>query len=119
VSLDVVLNCLLFAQDGDPQGLSFLKSPLVPFLIIGLMFYLLLIRPEQRKRAKTSDMLGNLKKNDHVLTIGGIHGVVVNVPAESDEITIRVDENNNTRLHVLRSAISKVVTDENDSKESD
>jgi preprotein translocase subunit YajC len=99
----------------------FLSGPWVPFLIIGLMFYLLLIRPEQRKRAQMSQMLGGLKKNDHVVTVGGIHGVVVNAAKDSEEVTIRVDENNNTRLRVLRSAISRVVREEGDveNQESD
>ena len=101
---------ILLAQDvGEGAPLPwYLNGPWIPFLLIGVMFYLLMIRPEQRKRAQMADMLGGLKKNDRVVTIGGIHGIVVNASAESDEVTIRVDENNNTRLRVLRSAISRV-----------
>jgi preprotein translocase subunit YajC len=49
-------------------------------------------------------MLENLKKNDRVITVGGIYGVVVNVAKGSEDITIRVDDGNNTRLRVVRSA---------------
>jgi preprotein translocase subunit YajC len=54
-------------------------------------------------------MQESLKKNDRVVTIGGILGVVVNTQAGSDKVTIRIDESNGTRMEVLRSAISRVV----------
>ncbi len=80
-------------------------------------FYLLLIRPERQKRAEVTKMLNNLKKNDRVVTAGGIIGVVVNVTPNSEEVTIRVDEGTNTRLRVLRSAISRVQSvEESDDK---
>lgn len=89
----------------------------VPFVIIGLMFYLLLIRPERKKRAEMTKMLNNLKKNDRIITMGGILGVVVNVTPSSEEVTIRVDDSNNTRIRILRSAISRVQSDgESDDK---
>ena len=87
-----------------------------PFIVIGVLFYLLMIRPERRKRAAMSTMLDHLKKNDRIVTIGGIYGVVVNVQQGSDDVTIRVDEGSNTRLRVLRSAISRIVTDEDAEK---
>jgi preprotein translocase subunit YajC len=54
-------------------------------------------------------MLKNLKKNDRVVTAGGILGLVVNAAKDSDEVVVRVDENNNTRIHVLRSSIVRVL----------
>lgn len=90
----------------------------IPFVVIGLMFYLLLIRPERQKRAEVTKMLNNLKKNDRVVTVGGIIGVVVNVTPNSEEVTIRVDESTNTRLRVLRSAISRVQSAEESADKS-
>lgn len=87
-------------------------SMLMPMLLIGMLFYFLMMRPEKRKRDEVAAMQKNLKKNDRVVTIGGIVGVVVNTQPNSDEVTIRVDENNNTRIHVLRSSISRVLNDE-------
>ena len=54
-------------------------------------------------------MLDNLKKNDRVVTAGGIFGTVVAV--QPDAVVLRVDENANTRIRVQRSSISRVVTD--------
>ena len=109
----------LLAQNKDGGG-GFLGGPfdpLVLMLVIGTLFYLLLIRPERRKRQDTDRMLENLKKNDRVVTVGGIYGVVVNVAKGSEDVTIRVDDGNNTRLRVLRTAVSRVIgTEDGDEK---
>ena len=100
---------LLWAQaEGGGQG-----SPLgmLPVLVlIGVMFYFLLLRPQRQRDAAHKALLQNLKKNDRVVTIGGIYGVVVNVQREQDEVTIKVDENTNTKLRVTFSSIARVVS---------
>ena len=53
-------------------------------------------------------MLENLKKNDRVVTIGGIFGVVVNVQKGSEDVTVRVDESRDTKLRVLQRHCSSV-----------
>jgi preprotein translocase subunit YajC len=106
--LDPTTWIIFAAQEGQGSLLTFLW----PFLIIGLLFYFLMIRPEKRKRAEVARMQDELKKNDRIVTIGGIMGVVVNTHKETNEVTIRVDDNNNTRIRILRSAISRVLTDE-------
>ena len=104
---------LLAQEEGGAQPApSLMDLPWPAFAIIGVMFYFLLIRPERKKRKDLTNLLDSLKKNDRIVTIGGIHGVVVNVVSESDEVTIRVDEGTNTKLRVSRSAISRVVGDE-------
>lgn len=92
---------ILLAQDGSP-GL-----PLWPLLVIlGLVFYMMILGPDRRKRQQHTLMMENLKKNDQVVTIGGIKGTVTNV--KDDEVTIRIDESNNTRIRVLKSSISRI-----------
>jgi len=82
-------------------------------LIFGV-FYFLLIRPQRRKekqrQQEREEMLKRLARNDHVVTIGGIHGVVASVT--EDEVVIKVDEKSDTRLRMARDAISKVVTED-------
>lgn len=106
-----VTSALLLAQDAPAGPFGGLGGLLPPMIMIGLLFYFLIARPERKRKAEMADMLGNLKKNDRVITIGGIFGVVVNASQESNEVTVRVDDGNNTRLRVLRSAISRVVTE--------
>ncbi len=101
----------LLAQDG---GGGNLLTMLLPFLAIGVLFYLLLIRPQRMEQQKRQALLDAIKKNDRVVTIGGIYGVVANVQRESDEVTLRVDESSNTRIRVTVGAIARVIRDEPD-----
>ena len=55
---------------------------------------------------------GAVKKNDRVVTVGGIYGVVTNVHREADEVTLKVDEATNTKLRVTLSSIGRVLGDE-------
>ena len=64
-------------------------------------------------------MLEALQKNDRVVTIGGIYGVVVNAAKGTEDVMIRVDESSNTKLRVLRSAISRVVRAEDGDEKKD
>ncbi len=101
--------CLLAQEGGGAGGINSLL-PLAPWILIGVLFYMMLVRPERRKRAELDTMLKNLKKNDRVVTIGGIFGTIVQASADSDEVMLKVDENTNTRLRILRSSISRVLT---------
>lgn len=78
---------------------------LFPFAIMFLIFYILVFRPQAQTRKTHEQMLKNLKKNDEVVTAGGIFGTVVNVKPQS--VMLRVDDN--VRLEVEKSAITKVV----------
>jgi preprotein translocase subunit YajC len=97
------------AAPGGPAGPAESLWLMTPFLLIGVLFYFLLVVPERRKARDLDQMLKNLKKNDRVVTAGGILGLVVNAAKDSDEVVVRVDENNNTRIHVLRSSIVRVL----------
>ncbi len=80
---------------------------MLPLVIIGALFYLMLIRPERKKRAEMQKVLDELKENDRVVTIGGIIGTIVGFGKTKDEVILRVDEKTNTRIRVLRTAISR------------
>jgi preprotein translocase subunit YajC len=112
-------SSVLLAQNGAPDqpGMPSLLGPLLPFIMIAVLFYFLMIRPERRKRQDLAVMLQNLKKNDRVVTIGGIYGTVVTAQKDSDEITLKVDENSNTKLRMQRNAIARVLTGEGSSME--
>ncbi|HRX79640.1 MAG TPA: preprotein translocase subunit YajC [Pirellulaceae bacterium] len=106
------LSILLLAQDDTATSPFGPIGSLLPFVMIAVLFYFMLIRPERKKRAETTSMLENMKKNDRVVTIGGIHGVVVNVQKDSEDVTLRIDDSTNTKMRVLRSAISRIVKDD-------
>jgi preprotein translocase subunit YajC len=107
-------TAVLFAQDaekpaGDPMALL---QNLMPFIAIFVLFYFLLIRPQRREQARRREMLESIKKNDRVITAGGIYGVVTNVQRDDDEVTVKVDEATNTKLRLTLSSIVRVIGDE-------
>jgi preprotein translocase subunit YajC len=83
--------------------------PLIFMLLI--VFYLMVLRPQKNEQKKRLELLNNLKKNDRVVTIGGIYGVVMNAKREADEVVIKVDESNDTKIRVTYNAIARVITD--------
>lgn len=113
-----LINAAFFAQENaKPQnGDAGTLPPWLPLLAIGILFYFLMIRPQSREKAKRQELLNALKKNDKIVTIGGILGTIASVSPDSDEVTIKVDEN--TRLRILRSSIQRVVTTESESDKS-
>lgn len=113
---DTVRTALFVAaQEG---GNTMLWSILTIWLPIGFLFWWLLIQPQQQERKHRQSMLAGLKKNDRVVTAGGIYGVVTNVNREDDEITIRVDEAANVKLRMTVASIVRVVGDESSSDSS-
>ena len=76
------------------------------FLVsIFAIWYVLLIRPQQKKQKEHQLMIENLKKNEAVVTTGGIHGVVVNVKEKT--FVLRVDDN--SKIEVDKLAIGYVI----------
>ena len=92
------------AQTPQMQGQE-APSPLVslmPIILIFGIFYFLLIRPQQKKQKELQKMLGELKKNDEVITTGGVHGTIVNV--KENTFMVRVDDN--VKLEISKSAVA-------------
>jgi preprotein translocase subunit YajC len=101
---------ILFAQNGGapPPG-GGLYQLLFMGLMIAAMFYFMLFRPNQKREQDRRSMLATLKKNDHVVTIGGIKGVVANVKADEDEVVLKIDEATGAKIRVVLSSIARVI----------
>lgn len=99
---------LFLADEGGPPS----WMTLVPIAVIFIMMMFFLQQPQKRERLKREAMLKNLKKNDRVITVGGVYGVVTNVQQDTNEITIRVDETNNTRLRITFASVATVLGDD-------
>ena len=80
------------------------QLPIIPYLLIFLIFYFLVIQPQRKKQKEMKDLIANLKKNDQVVTNSGIHGTVVMVKDKT--IVLRVDEN--VRIEFDKEAIASV-----------
>ncbi len=77
---------------------------LLPLVFIFVIFYFLLIRPQKAKQKEHQKMLQALKKNDEVVTAGGIYGTVVNV--KDTTVILRVDDN--VKIEIQKEFISVV-----------
>ncbi len=80
-------------------------NPLVqlfPLILIFIIFYFLVIRPQKQKEKEHQKMLSALNKNDEVVTFGGIHGTIVNVKDKT--LILRIDEN--VKIEIEKSSIS-------------
>jgi preprotein translocase subunit YajC len=93
--------CLLLAEEELPPGAAFMQF--VPIIVVGVLGYLLFMRPMATERKKQQETLSALKKNDRIITIGGIIGTVADPSADGDLITIKVDDG--TRMKFRKSAI--------------
>lgn len=90
------------------SGLEGMKS-FIPLILMFVIFYFLLIRPQQKKQKEHKALLGNLKRGDSVVTTGGILGKITNVADKF--ITIEVAEK--VRIKIARGQIMSVLTEEN------
>ena len=96
---------ILFAstQPGATGGSGGMLS-LLPFVLIMLILYFLMIRPQAKRQKEKRVMLEKIKKGDRVVTIGGVHGTVVGLKNQDKLVVIKVDKN--TNLTVVKSAIA-------------
>lgn len=85
---------------------NFLTS-LLPLILIFAIFYFLLIRPQQKRQKERNAMLQALKKGDKVVTIGGIHGTILDITEE--KVTLKVSDT--TKIVFERNAVNAVKND--------
>jgi len=112
--MGMLLGWLVFAQEtqtseGAPTGApaGALLQWVVPLGLLFVVMYFLMLRPQRKKDQERREMLSSIKRNDHVVTIGGIRGVITSV--KEDELVLRVDDAKDIRLRFSRSAISRVL----------
>ena len=88
----------------NPQGQF---TQLIFIVLLFAVMYFILFRGPKKRQQQQDQLVKALKKNDRVQTIGGIMGTVLDVT--DTEITLKIDESNNTKIKVLPSAINKVI----------
>lgn len=96
------------AQQDPPGWFQFL-----PFIMMAFLFYFLLLRPQQREQARRRELLSQIKKNDRVVTTGGIIGTITDLSSDNRFVTLKVDDS--TRIRFLRSAIQGPVDEKSES----
>lgn len=98
---------------GEPNSILALLTSMLPMLLIFVVFYFMLIRPQRKKDKKIKEMLDSIKVGDRICTIGGIYGTVSGI--RDDTVNLIVG-NENTPMVIARWAIRSVkeITVENE-----
>jgi|SRR3990167_5832686 len=109
------MNFLFLLQTATKQG-----NPMMQFLpLLIIMFaimYFLIIRPQKQKEKKRLEMISNVRKQDKIVTVGGVHGVVVSV--KEKEVIVRVDDAKDVKLRIDKSAITSVTVSKGEQEDN-
>ncbi len=100
------------AKESDPGLFGGLSFFLPAMLLIMVLYMMLMGKSKSKNDRKASDLLANLKKNDRVVTAGGIMGTIVNFRQDVDHLTLRIDDASGTKMQVLKHAIVRVIEEE-------
>ena len=115
ISMISTLSEFLVVQSAPPaDGVGALFNMLIPFVLIFVIFYFLVVMPQKKQQKKLQEMLGSLQKGDRVITTSGIFGRVTEVRADSFKIEIAPK----VVVSVQKSAVISRVAEENDSGET-
>ncbi len=97
-------NLLIFLQQPGGEGPLGMLMSFLPFILIIVVFYFLILRPQQKRQKERQNLLNSLKKGDKVITAGGIHGTVEAIT--DTMVTVRIADNVNVNLE--RSSIATI-----------
>ena len=99
-------------RGGNPQpGPLELMIQYLPMVLIVVVAWVLLYKPERERMRQQKELLLSLKKNDRVVTSSGIYGTVANVEREADRVLLKVDDSGNVKITVTLASIAKVLAD--------
>lgn len=77
----------------------------LPFILIFLIIYFLMIRPQSKKQKELQRMIASLKKGDKVVTVGGIYGTIAGVKEKEGTFILKVDDN--VKIEISKSAVAR------------
>ncbi len=104
------MNMIIWLAFAAPQGTeqdprAGLIQTVMMFVVLGVMFYFLLIRPQSKQRREHDNLLKNIKSGDRVLTTGGILGIITNVKEKT--FTVKIADN--VKVEITKSAVASVI----------
>lgn len=99
------LTALQAGQPARPQGGVGMIGALLPFLLVFVIFYVLIIMPQRKRQKKHMAMVEQLKPGDRIITSGGIHGTVMGVQPDRIELKIAA----NVKIDITKSAVAVIL----------
>ena len=106
---------LILAQASSPQGSGNLFASLLPLILIVVVMYLLLIRPQTKRQREHRRLLAALKPGDEIVTAGGLHGSIAGIREKQHTLLVRIAEN--VKVEVDLVSVTRVKTIEERTKE--
>ncbi len=91
------------AAGAPPQGSMF--GALIPFVLVFVIFYVLIILPQRKKQKKHQEQIGALKPGDRIITTAGIYGTVMAVQADRIEVKIAA----NVKVDITKGAVGVIL----------
>jgi preprotein translocase subunit YajC len=101
----ILMSMVQAAPAGESSGTAQLLMGILPWLLIFVIFYILMIRPQQRRVKEHQAAIAAVKKGDEVVTGGGIRGKVTKVSEDEAEVEIA----QGVKIRVVKSTISQVI----------
>ena len=97
---------LILAAETEVSPMASLLTMVVPFAILGVFFYFMIIKPQKKEQKRTAAMLSSLEVGDSVLTNSGFSGNVIDIA--DDTVIVEFGNNKNCRIPMQKSAIAQV-----------
>ncbi len=107
------MNFLIAAAQGQGNPM---KTMLPLMIIMFAVMYFLIIRPQKQKEKKRLEMISNVRKQDRVVTAGGVHGVVTSV--KENEVIVRIDDAKDVKIKIDKSAVTSISVPKGEQEES-
>jgi len=107
-----MFDFLVFFANAPPPADGGGGGELMWFFVVftGIIFimWILMVSPHKKQEERLRKMLNSIEKNDKVMTVGGVIGTVHSIDREQNEIVLKVDESNNTRIRFHLTAVNTV-----------
>ena len=110
----IALKTFLLLAQGEAQpeltpAQSIISNPFLPIAGLFFIYYFIVLQPERKKKREDAIMKSQIKKNDRIITVGGIHGTIMTAATDSNVVTLKLDESGTTKIKINRSAIATVI----------
>ena len=105
---------ILFAQSPNVSAGSGIAA-FLPFILMGLIIYFLIIRPQSKQRKRHDTTIAGLKKGDKILTRGGLYGKIINFQGKNDN-KVTIDTGSGVKLNISRSYIAGLASNSENEK---
>ena len=106
--MNLLQTIFLFAQqtaDGKPKGMGWEAMVMIGLMIV--IFYFFMIRPQRKKEKEAQSFRASLQKGDKIVTIGGLHGKIV----ETQDSTFTIETEGGSKMRIEKSAVAHTIKD--------